>query len=405
MRVHSFLAATAALLASVVAHADSLVFPAANHTGCLPLTATLTLTTAADVGGQVFDLTSSDDALLAAPPTATVAEGATSVVIPLNTGHVGENTIVTLTADDGTSTLNRSVTLRANAPISISAPSSLGPNAVSSGSFTLSCVAPAGGHIVTMTSTSASLAVPASVTVNAGEASAAFSLVAEDFSVSEAVFIAAARGGLSKSRRVTLKLPTPKTVAFASSIPIGGTPTTGTVTLDLAAGAAGVVVAISSDNPSLAGPDVDQVTVAAGNTQASFGITTQVTNTQAEVVFTATANGVSAVRTLTVRPNRVETIRTTQFTISACRGVDAEVELLVPAGADGASVALSVDRADLVTLTPAVLSYGEDVEDQPFTATTTAAPTTPQAAIISAELNITKILRVNVVRTSQVGCP
>lgn len=404
MNKTSIIAPLVALLASTTAFAQTLTFPSSLHTGCLPNTATLTLTAAAPAGGTTFTLSSSNPALLTAPASVTVAEGLTSASIPVTTGHVDSNTVVTLTAT-GPSTVARNLTLRANAPVAMSAPNSMGPGQVSSGTFTLACTAPAGGQVVTMTSNSALMTVPATVTVAEGAVQGTFGLTAGDFTTASTVSVTAARGGVSRSRSITLKLPTPKTLSFNSSLPIGGTTSTGTVTLDVPAGASGVVVDIASQNTAVAAPAVSQVTVTSGQTTATFLVNTVVVNASTDVIFTAVGNGVTKQATLTVRPNRIENIRASQFAISTCRGVDAELQLLVPAGTAGATVPLTVDRNDIITLTPTELVFAEGEEAKPFTATTTAAPTTPQAGVITGTFNISKILKVNVVRTSPVGCP
>lgn len=387
-----------------IAHADSLTFPSAVSTGCLPVTATLTLTTAAPTGGRTFDITSS--ALLSAPPQVTVAEGTTVATFQVTTGHVDANTVTTLTAIEGATTLNRNLTLRANAAISMSLESTLGPGQTGSGAFTLACVTPTGGQTVALTSSSANLSVPATVFVPEGQALGLFSMTASDFSVAETVTVTATRGGVSRASTTRLKLPAVRTFTFSTTIPVGGQPTTGLVELDVPAGAAGVVVDIVSANPAIAAAQVASITIPSGTISGSFAVDTVVVDTQTVVVFTVTANAASRNANLTVRRNRIENIRASQLVASICRGIDGEVKLLAGAGAAGSTVTLSTDRADVLNLAPTTLNYPAGEPRATFTATTTAAPATPQTAVITADFNsLTRPITVQVIRTSGVGCP
>jgi len=393
-----------ALSTSSLVHAQSLTFPQSTTIGCLATTATITLPSPAPGGGTTFTLTSSSTGLLSVPATATVAEGATTAAIPVTTSYVSTSTNVTLTATAGATTLTRTHGLRPNGPTSITLASSIGPSSSASGSFTLACVSEPGGTTVTMSSTSENLAVPATVTVVEGAQSGAFTATAGAFSAAETVTITAARGATTRTKTVTLKLPTPRTVSFSNSIPIGSTTVVGTVTLDSTAGTGGVVVAIATSDAAVASPAVVSVTVAAGATTATFNIATTVVNVATDVTITATANGTAKTGILSVRPNRVENVRASQFSVSTCRGIDGQVQLLVPAGAAGATVVLASDRPE-VTITPTTLAFAPGQENATFTVTTTATPTTPIDANVTATFNIVKTLRTKVIRTSAVGCP
>src|SRR5262249_12502404 len=82
----------------------------------------------------------------------------------------------------------------------------------------------------------------------------------------------------------------------------GGTQnSTGTVTLSSAAPAGGAVVSLSSSNTSAAqGPS--SVTVAAGNTSATFAVTTSAVSTSTAITITAVYAGTAKTASLTVNP-------------------------------------------------------------------------------------------------------
>lgn len=89
------------------------------------------------------------------------------------------------------------------------------------------------------------------------------------------------------------------TLTLSQTTVVGGTPVTGTVTLTAAAPSGGFVVSLSSNNTNAATVP-PSVTVAAGETRASFTVTTNtVTNSQSSTIV-ATAGGVTRSSTLTV---------------------------------------------------------------------------------------------------------
>ena len=81
---------------------------------------------------------------------------------------------------------------------------------------------------------------------------------------------------------------------------VGGTPVTATVSLTSSAPGGGVVVALSSNNPTAATVP-PSVTVPAGSTAATFTVTTNpVANPQSSIII-GTAGGATRSATLTVR--------------------------------------------------------------------------------------------------------
>ena len=121
------------------------------------------------------------------------------------------------------------------------------------GHVTLSSPAPAGGAVVTLSSSNAAVAtVPASVTVLAGATSAGFSVTTMDVSASTIVTLTAAYGGSTRTAILAVdQAPVVATLASVSLSPasvVGGTGSTGTVTLSSAAPAGGAVVTLSSSS-------------------------------------------------------------------------------------------------------------------------------------------------------------
>ena len=126
-------------------------------------------------------------------------------------------------------------------------PSSVVGGSPSTGTVTLSGPAPAGGAVVSLSSDNTSAAtVPASVTVAAGATSATFAVTTSPVSGSTAVTISAVYGGVTRTAPLTV---TPVAVGLSSlgvnpSSVVGGSPSTGTVTLSGPAPAGGAVVSL-----------------------------------------------------------------------------------------------------------------------------------------------------------------
>jgi hypothetical protein len=194
----------------------------------------------------------------------------------------------------------------APAPVSLSS-LSLNPTSVtggnsSTGTVTLSRAAPAGGATVALSSSNTAAAtVPPSVTVAAGATSATFTVSTSAVAASTTVTISATYGGATRSASLTVT-PAPSPPPTLSSLTlnptsvIGGTPSTGTVTLSGPAPAGGAIVALSSSNGAARVPS--SVTVPAGATSASFTVNTSIVLLPTSATISASYNGTTRTATL-----------------------------------------------------------------------------------------------------------
>ena len=127
-------------------------------------------------------------------------------------------------------------------------PSSVVGGSPSTGTVTLTGPAPAGGALVSLSSDNTLAAtVPSSVTVAAGATSATFAVTTSPVSGSTAVTISAVYGGVTRTASLTV---TPVAAGLSSltvnpSSVVGGSPSTGTVTLTGPAPVGGAVVSLS----------------------------------------------------------------------------------------------------------------------------------------------------------------
>jgi hypothetical protein len=147
-----------------------------------------------------------------------------------------------------------------------------GGNAVTS-SVSLDAIAPAGGVIVTLTSSAPSLVmVPASVTVAAGSTSVFFQVTSVSTTTETPVVITATFPAATATANVTvLASPTVASVILNPSILVGGNQGLGTVTLTGPAPAGGAAVALASSTTFAASVPAS-ITIAEGASSGTFPI-------------------------------------------------------------------------------------------------------------------------------------
>jgi hypothetical protein len=151
--------------------------------------------------------------------------------------------------------------------------------------------APAGGTTVTLTSSNPSVVpVPSSVMIQEGSYQSVFALSTDPTSTNTAVTIKAGLDGTTVSSSITVTQVRAFLTVSPKSI-IGGNTGHGTVTLPGPAYAGGIVVSLTSSDPSIAVVP-NSVTVPAGATNVIFDITTSPVSSSTPVVITA-SSGVS----------------------------------------------------------------------------------------------------------------
>jgi hypothetical protein len=175
---------------------------------------TVTLTQPAPSGGTSVTL-SSNNVLLTLPTSVTVPAGATSAnFTALAALSVLSNQNAIITATLGGSSQTITIHLLTLLPISslTCSPTTLGQNAISNCTVTLSQAAPSGGTTVALSSNNFFLSVPASVTVSAGTTTATFTAATAPFiSANQTATVTATLSGASQT--VTISLASPVTIS------------------------------------------------------------------------------------------------------------------------------------------------------------------------------------------------
>lgn len=172
----------------------------------------------------------------------------------------------------------------------------------SSGKVTLSAPAPAGGAVVTLSTSNPAARVPASVTVPAGATTAKFTIAGTAVGSPQSGNVTASYGGASRSAVVTVRPIGVAGLTIAPNPVVGPAMTQGSVTLECPAGSGGVTVTLTTSNNSVATPALSSLTVPAGSTTAAFGILTSDVSVESYANIRATAAGIWKAVKLIVSP-------------------------------------------------------------------------------------------------------
>jgi hypothetical protein len=244
-------------------------------------TGTVTLSHPAGPSGFEVPLSSSNPAVARVPSFARIAQGGIAVNFGVQSFKVAVDTQVTITATLPSGRTGQD-TITVMAPriteLRISPDTVVGGTSTA-GRVTLNTSPPTGGVKVDLTSSNPSLAqVPASITVPAGTNTQTFTVTTNAVATQQQVTITATFAGQSRSATLTLLAPNLVALTINPSTVVGGQNTTGTVYIDRVAPAGGITVQILKD-PNATGSQYvsfpEFVTIPAGQSQASFTITTQ----------------------------------------------------------------------------------------------------------------------------------
>jgi hypothetical protein len=257
----------------------------------------------------------------------------------------------------------------------------LAPGAVATTSTTL-----------TVTSSRSSVVpAPTGVRIIAGMTNVRFKLDTASVTTTQSVTITVSAGsGSSRSATLTVTPAGAATLGSLQTQPstvFGGTDATGVVGLTpgTVAPSGGAVVSITNDNPSLVTTPLN-VTVAAGQSSATFPIRTQQTGLTTAVTITAAYAGATRSATLTVAaPSNGAAVAAVTLTPSTVVGgstqaVRAQVTLNQPAPPEGATVTLSSSDPAVVRL-PASLNIAPGVSSGFVDFTAAAVGTATQVTV------------------------
>jgi Domain of unknown function (DUF4082)/Bacterial Ig domain len=278
--------------------------PASVVGGVQSSTGTVTLSGPAPTGGAQVTLSGGNGAA-SVPASATVPAGATSATFPVNTSVVAASTPVTLSASYGGVTQTASLTVTAAPNYTLSAsPANLNITQGTSGTGTVT-VTPLNGFSgsVSLSASGMPSGVTASFSPNPANTTSTLTLAASN-AATTGTFTATITGTSSTLTRMTTitltvtppPLPTVSSLLLNPTSVIGGTSSTGTVTLSGPAPAGGAQVALSSNSGAASVPS--SVTVPAGAISATFRVNTSIVLISTTATISASYNGTNRTATL-----------------------------------------------------------------------------------------------------------
>jgi len=245
-------------------------------------TGTVTLQSAAPTGGILVTLTNPSPSSLTVPSTVLVAAGASRANFTVTGRNVATAQSVRVVATPTFSEKSAAITVNPAALASVSVPDFLRGGSTM-GTVSLEAVAPAGGRVVRLSSSSTGITVPDNVTIPAGETSASF-VVSSTKQVVGAVIQASSLGGVTVSDTVSTVYIDVTSVTSSSSQIRNGTSATVMVNLN---GVTPVAVTVSVRVQKLGVLSAPlSLMIPAGSSSATFqvnGIGRGVSNVYAEL--------------------------------------------------------------------------------------------------------------------------
>ena len=330
-----------AFAASVV----SVSFSPDTVVGGISSSGTVTLDSPAPAEGITVALVSSSPAAQV-PPSVSVAAGQNSAPFSATTSSVKDQVLATITAT--VSGISKAGSLTIN-PVFLSSVA-VNPGVVSQGdsavlTVTLNGPAPTGGTKVQLNSTLKEASVPGALTVPAGQLSATFTIKSKFLTAPQTATITASLGYVETSASLTVNPIGPSNITLAPTSVNGKLPATGTVNLYSPAGKDGMVVELGSTSGVAHVPST--VKIPAGQTSATFPITTIPVSTLTAANISAKFERVIRVSTLSVLAPTIATVAFTPPTVAGGTPASGLITLSFESPPHGLRVQISSDNPNV----------------------------------------------------------
>ena len=313
--------------------------------GGSPTIGTVTLSSAAPVGGIAIALSSSSVSATV-PQTVLVAAGATKATFTVLTYGVNAQTVVTITATGTISAKEAVLTINAARLTSISlSPATVGGGNTSVGTVTLSGPAGLGGTTISLSSNSSSATVPVAFEILSGQTSGTFTVNTVAVGSLSQAAINASLNGQTQTTLLTISPPQLVQVAVNPTQVTGGGVSTGTISLTGPTGPGGLLVMLSSNSADASVPK--SIAVAAGMEAATFAINTVGVSTSKTVTITAKNGSVSKTASLTITPPTLLSVTLDPDAVSGGTSTTGTVTLSGIAGSGGVVVKLKSNSSSV----------------------------------------------------------
>ncbi len=360
---------------------------------------TLSLNGLASAGGKTITLISTSK-FAVVPSSISISPGGKSANFVVTTLGVASPTSASITAKLASVSKTARLTIT---PASLSG-LSLNPVQVyggsgSVGTVTLSGSSPATGYTVTITNSNPTIAsVPKTVAVPAGFSSATFTVATSPVQASNTANFTASKAGKQFSKLLTVLPNAVIGLAINPASVLGGTTSTGTVTIAGPAPATGFVVSLACSGKSVSIPST--VTVADGATTASFTISTLPVSMDDSSVIAASSGATVKSSTLTITAPRVSSLVFSPATVTGGSTSTGTVTLSVPAPVGGYVVPISSNSS--IATVPSSIPIAEGETTGVFTVNTSPVSTDSSVPISasSAGTSVSAVLTVSAPKIS-----
>ena len=359
----------------------------ASVAGGASSTGTVTLTGPAPAGGSVVTL-ASNNAAATLPATVTVAQGASSATFSIATTAVTSAVAPVITATMGAS--SKTATLTVNPPalstLVASAANVIGGKQVRL-TANLGSVAPAGGRVVTLTSTDTiALPVPVSISIAAGATSGDTLITTGVVAADTSVTATATLGSVSKTAVVVVKAAALSSLVPGKTVMTGGSTVSVRVQLDGAAPTGGTIVTLSSANTAIISLPL-QATVPAGATSVNVDAVSSAVAADTDVAITATLGTVNKSVTLTVVAPVAASVTVSPTSVLGGNTATGTVTLSGPAPTGGRIVDLSSNLA--AATVPVSVTVAAGASTATFSVATTSIATNAIATLSATNNGVT----------------
>ena len=336
-------------------------------------TATLSFPEPARVEG--YSLAATDDSTaLTTPATLSVAGGASTGSIEVQTTPVPSHTAGNITLTFGNTTFTTRLSVAAPTPATVTVtPSSIIGGSNGNVNVTLSGPAPSGGIVVALGRSNPIANVPSALYIPSSGTAGTMLFSTGGVTMDTPVTVSASLNNVVKTAAVTILRGKLVAVNTVGSSMVGGAPIQGTVYLDGKAAGAGAVVSLSDDSSFVTMPS--SVTIPAGYKTATYTAATSAVTSNQTVTISAVLNGITKTTTFTLSLP-IHSLLISPDVIVKNSTSSGMVMLSQPAPAGGATITL-VSGAPALVGVPAAVFIPAGGTSRSFTITTgnVASPT------------------------------
>jgi len=235
-------------------------------------TGTLSLNGPAPAGGIAVTLSTDNTAATISPLSIVIPVGSTTANFTVTTTVVTTLTRVKVQAVGNSQTQSETLTVQPGGLSGLSVfPVGVICGQSATGTATLDSPAGAGGAVVALTSSDASVTVPATVTIPQGATSAPFTVLTTSVSAPETVTLQGTLNGTVQSASLTVTPIQVKTLTISPVSALVGSTVTGTITLTSPALVGGLTVTLTSSSAAATVPAA--ITIPLGQSTATFSVT------------------------------------------------------------------------------------------------------------------------------------